>query len=100
MVQVLLWPETLWEKLMFHFRGISPAITCDEIRLGPGIVECVWHETNSCAALPMSLVLRVMWQGDYAQAVEKAETKYYDGIKKNAAVMGFPQSPIVTEGYR
>jgi len=99
MVQVLLWPETLIEKIKFHIRGIAPAISCDEVRFGPGLLECIGHEANTGVAIPLRLVIRIVWQGDYTQAVEKVKTEYFEKLNKNAEVISNTTPPTAMKGY-
>ncbi|MHB8123480.1 MAG: hypothetical protein ACYDG4_15155 [Desulfuromonadaceae bacterium] len=113
MIYVLLRPETIMERLNFHFRGIAPSIACDKLRFGPGIVECVHSEADSCTGLPMGRVLRVIWQGGYNKDVAEVKAEYMEALKAQTGLcvdedaMGDTDEPIIkptdpahVEGYR
>lgn len=86
MIYVLTYPETVWERLNFHIRGIVPTIPRGEIRQGPGVVECITGE-DSCITIPMDRVMQVIWESGYKNAFEQAQKEYFDGLAKSMAGM-------------
>lgn len=81
MIHVLIKPETAFEWLKFHFNGIAPSISCDEIRYGAGIVECIHAQENSCTAVPSDRIIRIIWQGGYSEALAKVKAEFMARIQ-------------------
>ena len=94
MIHILIKPETLMEYLRFQFRGTAPSISCDEIRYGAGIIECIHAEANSCTAIPSDRVLRIFWDGGYSQAVAKVKAEFMDRIKTTTGIPEDPDIPL------
>ena len=82
MIYVLTYPETIWERLLFHLRNIAPSVQCINIRTGPGVVECITGE-DSCIMLPMGRVMSVVWDSGYKQAFDQARKEYFDGMAES-----------------
>ena len=86
MIFVLLRPVSLMQWLNFLFRGIAPSIACDKVRFGPGIVECLWPATDSCTAVHMAYVMRIIWEGGYSQDVQKAKAEFMAAMQSQTGM--------------
>lgn len=87
MIYVILYPSTIWEYLRYHITGRAPAITCDQVRSGPGIVECQ-HGEDACTMLPMSRIMGINWESGYKAAFESARNRYFADMAESMKNMG------------
>jgi len=86
MIHVLLYPETIWEKLNFQIRKIAPSIQCGTIRNGPGVVECIQTE-DSCVMVPLDRVMQIIWESGYKAAFEEARKQYLEDAAASMSQM-------------
>jgi hypothetical protein len=80
MIYVLTYPVRWIDKLRYHVRGDLPVVSGDEIRYGPGGVEVIDNQSNSCKIIPYPQVAQIAFDGGYSEAVEKVKSQQKNSI--------------------
>lgn len=97
MIYVLTYPQRLIDRIRYQLTGSLPMISGDEVRYGGGMAEVITHGTNSCRAIPMEIIMEVVFQGGYNEALAKVRKESIDNMKDFAVPPNGEDIPYATD---